>query len=298
MKKLSFLLFLTFFLACDDGEFNVPSFDFDGLTINNCGNLVFYKTTSSATESLMIQLDVDNTDDIFFKVPFDEQPFQISESGVNSMSYRIFNDALGNDYFCQDIPPTTPVVSESWTGEGTLLITNTIALDDNDGVPSEIEKVIDPDTGTWLDTDKDGYPDYIDIDDDGDNKLTINEDIDITTLPISNTGDPTLIDTDGDGTLNYLDTDDDNDNVLSINESETGGDANNNGIPAYLDVNDTDSIEAASPVTNNYTQSYSMFFFFESLILSSESGNTITYPDGYTYGTKTGSFTTSELPTE
>ena len=48
----------------------------------------------------------------------------------------------------------------------------------------------------------DGIKDYLDTDDDGDNVLTIEEDVD-------RNGDPTDDDTDVDGIKDYLDTDDD-----------------------------------------------------------------------------------------
>ena len=183
MKKYGFLAVLSLLLACDDGDFNVPSFDFDGLTINSCGNTILNKITSSGTESLILQLNIDNTDDVFFKTPLDSVLVRIEPGTNNTMFYKIFNDAITSSYFCVEIPPSTPIVTEEWFGEGDLYITNTITLDDNDGVPLEVEQVIDPNTGTWLDTDGDGYPDFIDIDDDGDNKLTINEDIQIANLP-------------------------------------------------------------------------------------------------------------------
>ncbi|MDG1805481.1 hypothetical protein [Flavicella sp.] len=294
MKKYGFLAVLSLLLACDDGDFNVPSFDFDGLTINSCGNTILNKITSSGTESLILQLNIDNTDDVFFKTPLDSVLVRIEPGTNNTMFYKIFNDAITSSYFCVEIPPSTPIVTEEWFGEGDLYITNTITLDDNDGVPLEVEQVIDPNTGTWLDTDGDGYPDFIDIDDDGDNKLTINEDIQIANLPPTSTGDPQTVDTDGDGIPNYLDTDDDNDGIPSIEESETA-DTNVNTIVDYLDKDDMNPITPASPVTNTYAYKYVMRFEFSELTLYNES-STINYQDGYNYGTKSGEFTSTENP--
>lgn len=91
---------------------------------------------------------------------------------------------------------------------------------DNDGVPSYIEDL----DGDFIlfsdDTDGDGFPNYIDSDDDGDGTPTVEEDLEPDadldddrdgdgdpTNDIGD-GDPTNDDTDGDGIPNYLDTDD------------------------------------------------------------------------------------------
>jgi hypothetical protein len=298
MKKIGFLAILSLLLACDDGEFNIPSFDFDGLTIKNCGNTVFNKITSSGTESLILQIDVNNADDELFKNSIDSVMVTVSPSASNTMYYRIFNGSITSDYFCQEVPPSTPLVTSEWFGEGTLYLSNQLVHDDNDGVPAEIEKVLDANTGLLLDTDKDGYPNYIDIDDDGDGELTSNENSDIIAGVLVANEIIENVDTDEDGIPNYLDTDDDNDGLLSIVESKTD-DQNVNTIPDYLDTEDQKPITAASPVTNTYNYYYSMRFEFSTLTLYNET-STINYPDGYNYGTKTGTFTTSEFlpPTE
>jgi hypothetical protein len=301
MKKICLLALLCQLISCDDGDFNVPSFDFDGLTINDCGNITLYKITSESSESLILQLNEDNTDDVFLRTAITNKEYAVTSNGEHSMSYRIFNGDVTSNYFCQEIPSSTPTVSEEWIGDGALFITNTITLNDNDGVPTETENNLDitifgavPDTFDINDIDGDGYPNYIDTDDDGDGKPTSEEDWDITLLPPSRTGDPTSIDTDGDGIPNYLDANDDGDDEPSLTESSVLDD-NNDAIVDYLDNATIAPIEAGDPITNTYTQSYSMFFQFSKLNLTSET-STISYPDGYTYGTKTGSYTSSEIP--
>jgi hypothetical protein len=294
MKKYSFLALLCLLLACDDGDFNVPSFDFDGLTINNCGNIVFNKITSIGTESLILQIKADNTDDIVFKTPMDSVYFRITPNSENTMFYKIFNDGITSSYFCVDIPPSTPIVTEEWFGEGDLYITNTITLDDNDGVPAELEDINGNGDLTDDDTDGDGYPNYIDVDDDGDNKLTKNEVFTISTGEMIQVESPFDVDTDGDGIKNYLDTDDDGDGTLSVEESDTA-DANNNGISDYLDNKDKIAITPAVPFTNSYAYKYVMRFEFSTLTLYSDT-STINYQNGYNFGTKTGEYTSTENP--
>lgn len=77
------------------------------------------------------------------------------------------------------------------------------------------------------DTDFDSIPNYLDVDDDGDNIDTSIE-INITTGRMPN---HPFVDTDGDLIENYLDNDDDEDGVLTIDE-----DYNNNGDPTDDDT--------------------------------------------------------------
>lgn len=86
------------------------------------------------------------------------------------------------------------------------------------------------------DHDEDGIPSYKE-DLNGDGEFIVNFD-DLT--------DETDDDTDGDGILNYLDNDDDGDGILTINEDlNNDGDPTNdigaNGIPNYLDIEETAS---------------------------------------------------------
>ena len=287
MKKLGLLVLLVLIGSCDDGDFNVPSFNFDDVSINDCGNLVLHKINSSGTEALILKLNQDNTDNIFFKTAVVDQTLSVSESGQNSMSYRIFDGKVTSSYFCQDIPVTTPIVTSEWAGNGELIINNTITLDDEDTVLSATEDLNNDNDLTNDDTDGDGYPNYIDTDDDGDNITTKNEDVD-------KDGDPTNDDTDSDGIPNYLDNDDDGDGILSINESKTGDD-NVNTIPDYLDADTKISIAAGVTPTNNYTQTYLMVLKFNILNFTNNVSD-INYSSGYSFGTKTGSFTISTLP--
>ena len=71
---------------------------------------------------------------------------------------------------------------------------------DQDLILSKNEDVDSNGNITNDDTDKDGIPNYLDIDDDGDGILTKDEDA-------NGDGDPTNDDTDGDGIPDYLDTD-------------------------------------------------------------------------------------------
>ncbi|MCU4188686.1 gliding motility-associated C-terminal domain-containing protein, partial [Flavobacterium sp. HXWNR29] len=105
--------------------------------------------------------------------------------------------------------------------------------DDGDGIPTADENPDpngDGDPSDAQDTDGDGTPDYLDVDDDGDVFPTADENPDP-----NGDGDPSdAQDTDGDGTPDYLDADDDNDGIIAYNE---GGniDTDGDGLPNYLD---------------------------------------------------------------
>jgi hypothetical protein len=91
---------------------------------------------------------------------------------------------------------------------------------DLDGVPSYLEDLDGDLNLNNDDTNEDGFPNYVDRDDDGDGTLTIEEDLEdidanvdssgdgILDNDLDGDGDPTNDDTDGDEIPNYLDTDD------------------------------------------------------------------------------------------
>lgn len=203
--------------SCDDGDLIVTSFDFEDQDLQYCGgesSVVFFKINDEAQESL--SLNIAGSSEIFIESDIDP----ISLSATNFVSYRKFNGDVDASYFCTSVPPATPqVISEYLAESGTATLTNSLVLDDDDGVPFEAEYIFI--NGVLLDTDNDGIPNYYDSDDDGDNVPTRNE-LDFTDA--DGDGDPLTnpLDTDGDEVPNYLDNDDDGDDLLTINESTDG----------------------------------------------------------------------------
>lgn len=274
MKKIFMLLFvLSIILSCNDGDFDVPSFDFSDEVINDCGDLVLFKINES--EALIVELSNNSI-------------YTSSTSSLslnNTISYRIFNDNVSSSYFCNDIPPTLPTISDEWIGSGTLVVDNIITRDDEDKVEEPADLVDDPLTTTIneADIDEDGIPNYYDLDDDGDGILTRNE------IEIDALDNVILIDTDSDGIPNYLDDDDDNDGILTIDESFTL-DGDIDGIVDYLDSDTTDVLVAPNlnePLINTYKLSYLATFTIENMGLSNNDGNTINH-ETYDYGVKAG----------
>ena len=222
MKRLLALVTAVIISSCDDGDLTLEQLNFDGSAVETpCGELLLFKIGESRKESLMIELQGESTS-IFNTLPAsgNTRQYTINNSTVKAL-YRIFDGDVDRNYFCNAIPPTQPLVIEEWyaTG-GTVEIVTALEEDDNDNLPASLEGIVLNEDGSInreasQDTDGDGLPDYLDIDDDGDNVLTSQE-IEITNSEI------VFIDTDGDGTPNYLDTDDDNDGVTTINEDLNG----------------------------------------------------------------------------
>lgn len=237
MKKILFLVLALLIFSCNDGDFIIEELSFDSTEIDNaCGQLTLYKISDSGTEALILELtgnDGSFLSDIENQV--DTTNFTINNTSVKVL-YRIFDNEVSADYFCQNIPPTAPLVTEEWFApSGTIQVVTTLLEDDEDQIPHTDEGAVVLDNGTIdkansQNTDGDAYPDYLDLDDDGDNVPT-SEEIDIVdNLPVYR-------DTDGDGIPNHLDPDDDNDGVLTIDE-----DLNGDGNPA----NDTTVIDGVA----------------------------------------------------
>lgn len=210
MNRFLFLLIFSsiFIQSCDDGDIIVRSFNFDNAELKTCGdvgNYVFYKVNPDSKESLSLKMEV--LDSLYREEGIVNYTLNGSTIVVD---YRTYDAALGNNYFCSSIPPSSPNVTVEYVASsGTAVFTTTFLIEDNDGVPREFEFAGD--------TDGDGLDDMYDFDDDGDNVPTVfelnleDDDED----PFSNPKD-----TDGDGVPDFLDNDDDNDGVLTRFEDE------------------------------------------------------------------------------
>lgn len=210
MKTLiCFLILSSFFLACDDGDIIVTTFNFDEANLNNCGgpgNYIFFKINNNTSESLSLSL---GTSDILF-IESGSRVFVLNGTS-NIVNYRIYNGDLTNSYFCNSIPPISPdVITEFIGSSGEATLVTDVTLDDMDGIVE--------DSTSSLDTDEDSLLDFYDEDDDGDNVPTITE----LGTDFLNGISKTPQDTDKDGTPDYLDDDDDGDGTLTRYEDTNG----------------------------------------------------------------------------
>lgn len=269
MKKQLYLIFPIVLLGCDDGDIITNDFEFEDAVIEACSstsvnstdnNYVFYKNENTNFESLALQIQ---TSDAILITPGEYTGYSIS-NGSNSFEYRKFNAAPGPDYYCNFIPPSSPIVTDvyrAFAGEVSVN-TETRSQDDDDGIPAEEEGAVFVDgiidlIATTQDSDGDGILDYLDSDDDGDNVLTIDEGV---ALDANGAIDPIAsrnTDSNVDSILNYLDPDDDGDGVLTINEDinrnlDPTDDFTTSGVPNYLVF--SSNPEIASPIVEEYRE--------------------------------------------
>lgn len=122
MKKLLLLLVLTS-VACSDGDFTAPGFEFDE-TISSCGNYTLYKTNTKKTEVLVLTIP-----ESYLGTAEQEKTYPISATAI--VTYRVFDNGIGNDYFCQPLPPTSPkVIKNIKANSGNITIITTEILKD------------------------------------------------------------------------------------------------------------------------------------------------------------------------
>lgn len=272
MKNLLFaIITIICFASCDDGDIIVTSFDFEQQTLERCSDFdtqyVFFKINPENNETIAIAFTTSN--DIFDAGDGENEvrELELQLSGNDNITYRRFDESPTSDYFCNPIPPATPIVIEefiSTSGDITVFTEGTYA--DTDGIASEIE---DP-TGL-IDTDGDSLPDIIDFDDDGDNVPTGQEGVVLNDDGTINT--ELTRDTDGDGIFDYLDNDDDNDGVLTIDE-DTNMDlnpANDNSDP---DNENLDDYLNPAITTSVNTETYRLHtYFLNNIIITIDTQN-------------------------
>lgn len=249
MKKILLLFSLIALNSCDDGDIIVSSFDFSEQDVDYCSTVD--DTESETVNYIFYKINPDTNEAIAFRISTDEPiltelsnetayTFNLGSSSNTFVSYRIFNNPVTSDYFCNEVPPSQPSVTEEYiSAEGTVTIVTEGEYDDDDDIDAEFEMTLNGET----DLDGDGIPNYYDFDDDGDNVPTNQEGV-----VLNEDGSIDMegsLDTDGDGIPNFMDPDDDGDGVLTINE-DVDRDLNpNNDVtdvsigPDYLNDNIT-----------------------------------------------------------
>ncbi|MCP9200758.1 hypothetical protein MKO06_12630 [Gramella sp. GC03-9] len=301
MKRLFLAISILIFLnSCDDGDLIVTSFDFEDSNLDFCNGpnkSVFYAVNSQDVfESFSLeinnsQLDLDEDGDL---IPGDPSgaPVSIQLNNNNRVVYRIYNTSLpsgANNYFCSVVPPSSPQVIEEWvSGTGGTVTIRTLFADETGSADSDGDGLTNLEEGWNVelrdlpDTDSDGIPDYLDVDDDGDNVLTRVELTNGNDDPLNEDGYP---DNDEDGIPNYLDEDDDGDGVptrLEVTEENPENPSlfqTAEGIPNYLNPEQTQSFEHDEYINHNITRAYRYQVIIDDLSLTNQdgSGETIRY---------------------
>ncbi len=126
MKKLILLILAFSLFSCNDGDFEIPAFEFTE-DIGSCGEYILFKKNSDATEVLILTVSSSQLGETE-----GEKSIDIIEDKV---IYRIFDAAITDSYFCVSIPPTTPTVLKDIPAEsGTIKITTTVISNENEEV--------------------------------------------------------------------------------------------------------------------------------------------------------------------
>lgn len=122
MRYLYSLVLIGFlsFISCGDGDIKVSNFDFENSNLETCSSgdkRVFFKRNTSSPES--IALSIPNIEEAFLET----QSIEIQLNSNYKLSYRLHDDFIQSNYFCQAIPPIEPSTKQEYVSEtGTAIL--------------------------------------------------------------------------------------------------------------------------------------------------------------------------------
>lgn len=119
MKRFLSILLLSFCInSCDDGEFEIQSFDFSSIPAKSCiganatvQNRPFFIYYTNNREALFLQIPASNFP---LKITPADTPRTVVISSTNKVTYRVYNGDVGTESICSDIPPLSPAPVEEW----------------------------------------------------------------------------------------------------------------------------------------------------------------------------------------
>ncbi|MFM1877932.1 MAG: hypothetical protein RLZZ241_798 [Bacteroidota bacterium] len=108
MIKRFFLFVIILFTACSKGELQITTIDFNGVNLKYCGTVstdsqLFFKIDSR--EALILQLAPG-----LLKNEASNGVMESTIPAASKLNYRIFNDVVSSNYFCDLLTPPQPVV--------------------------------------------------------------------------------------------------------------------------------------------------------------------------------------------
>jgi len=121
MKKIIGVLFIGFLLnACDDGDLNIETLDFESSTTYSCNasNPGFFIYKFKNNETLILQLDEVNFINEITPVG---SPRTIYINATNKVIYRLYNGALSQTTICNSITPANPIVTNEWNATSGII---------------------------------------------------------------------------------------------------------------------------------------------------------------------------------
>ncbi len=125
MRRIFSLPLLCLLISCNDGDLQIETINFDSTDIQFCesetdtNSSIFFKLNT--TEALI--LDLQNG---ILKNEVSDSTIISVVPGQSKITYRIFSDNVSKNYFCDEIPPTTPTVVEEIEAEGGEVFITTI----------------------------------------------------------------------------------------------------------------------------------------------------------------------------
>ena len=132
MKRIFLLGICSIFMACDDGDLQIETLDFDSVDPQTCETvivegsdpIVFFKVNGD--EALILELPATALKN---EVATDVKS-SVAAGGSTAVTYRIFNDNVTKDYFCSQVPLGSPLLTEEIQAQkGDVLITTTTTDD-------------------------------------------------------------------------------------------------------------------------------------------------------------------------
>ncbi len=135
MKKILQLLILVLLLnGCDDGDVAVETINFDDITANSCGEIIY---------------KLKEEESLFMNIPASKNAFANDETGAGipnkiqiggdvSVKYRFYDGKVSVDNICMIAGPITPVAIEEWVAtSGTIEITTTARYSNPDATTGQ-----------------------------------------------------------------------------------------------------------------------------------------------------------------
>ncbi len=123
MKKVVLFFILLISFSCNDGNLDISSFEFEE-EVSICGTntyTLYRLSTNEQREALIVTLTDQQIRKDLDLVP----PVNVSLSGDYTVTYRLFDEQLTDNYFCATVPPVIPKVVKNWRGvSGTIVVEN------------------------------------------------------------------------------------------------------------------------------------------------------------------------------
>ena len=129
MKKIFVLIFFSTFLSCDDGDLQIETVDFDSIkTPDTC--------SGASTTGTNVLFKIKQDEALILELPAGLLKNQVTTADIESpisattkLTYRIFTDNVTKNYFCNAVPPLTPMVAEEVIAAGGDILISTTTKD-------------------------------------------------------------------------------------------------------------------------------------------------------------------------